>query len=87
MSRRLGHEYVGTEQILLGLIDESDGIAATVLKSMGINRYNARVEVEMIIGRGSFGVAAEMPFTPGAQRVLQLSLEEARQLGEQQPYC
>ncbi|RRT46046.1 hypothetical protein B296_00045875 [Ensete ventricosum] len=80
-ARRLGHNFVGTEQILLGLIGEGIGIAAKVLKSMGINLKDARVEVEKIIGRGSGFVAVEIPFTPRAKRVLELSLEEARQLG------
>lgn len=81
-ARRLGHNFVGTEQILLGLIGEGTGIAAKVLKSMGINLKDARVEVEKIIGRGSGFVAVEIPFTPRAKRVLELSLEEARQLGK-----
>ncbi|MQL96048.1 hypothetical protein Taro_028719 [Colocasia esculenta] len=80
-ARRLGHNFVGTEQILLGLIGEGTGIAAKVLKSMGINLKDARVEVEKIIGRGSGFVAVEIPFTPRAKGVLELSLEEARQLG------
>eukprot|EP00951_Prasinocladus_malaysianus_P044078 scaffold561493_cov29-Prasinocladus_malaysianus.AAC.1 len=80
-ARRLGHNFVGTEQILLGLIGESTGIAAKVLKSLGVNLKDARVEVEKIIGRGSGFVAVEIPFTPRAKRVLELSLEEARQLG------
>lgn len=81
-ARRLGHNFVGTEQILLGLIGEGTGIAAKVLKSMGINLKDSRVEVEKIIGRGSGFVAVEIPFTPRAKRVLELSLEEARQLGK-----
>jgi hypothetical protein len=81
-ARRLGHNFVGTEQLLLGLIGESTGIAAKVLKSMGVNLKDARVEVEKIIGRGSGFVAVEIPFTPRAKRVLEMSLEEARQLGE-----
>ncbi|CAM8977761.1 unnamed protein product [Rhodiola kirilowii] len=80
-ARRLGHNFVGTEQILLGLIGEGTGIAAKVLKSMGISLKDARIEVEKIIGRGSGFVAVEIPFTPRAKRVLELSLEEARQLG------
>ncbi|KAJ7945636.1 ATP-dependent Clp protease ATP-binding subunit ClpA-like, chloroplastic [Quillaja saponaria] len=80
-ARRLGHNFVGTEQILLGLIGEGTGIAAKVLKSMGISLKDARVEVEKIIGRGSGFVAVEIPFTPRAKHVLELSLEEARQLG------
>ena len=80
-ARRLGHNFVGTEQIMLGLIGEGTGIAAKVLKSMGISLKEARVEVEKIIGRGSGFVAVEIPFTPRAKRVLELALEEARQLG------
>jgi len=80
-ARRLGHNFVGTVQILLGLIGEGTGIGPKVLKSMGVNLKDARVEVEKIIGRGSGFVAVEIPFTPRAKRVLELSLEEARQLG------
>jgi|SanBayMetagenome_1026888.scaffolds.fasta_scaffold02439_2 serine/threonine protein kinase len=80
-SRRLVHNFVGTEQILLGLIGEGTGVAAKVLKSMEVNLKDARIEVEKIIGRGSEFVAVEIPFTPRAKRVLELSLEEARQLG------
>lgn len=80
-ARRLGHNFVGTEQILLGLIGEGTGIAAKTLKSMGVNLKDARIEVEKIIGRGSGFVAVEIPFTPRAKRVLELSWDEARQLG------
>jgi ATP-dependent Clp protease ATP-binding subunit ClpC len=80
-ARRLGHNFVGTEQILLGLIGEGTGIGPKVLKAMGVNLKDARQEVEKIIGRGSGFVAVEIPFTPRAKRVLELSLEEARQLG------
>ena len=80
-ARRLGHNFVGTEQILLGLIGEGTGIGPKVLKSMNVNLKDARTEVEKIIGRGSGFVAVEIPFTPRAKRVLELSLEEARQLG------
>merc|ERR1712187_890546 len=80
-ARRLGHNFVGTEQILLGLIGESSGLAAKVLKSMGITLKEARIEVEKIIGRGSGFSAPEIPFTPRAKRVLEMSLDEARQLG------
>jgi ATP-dependent Clp protease ATP-binding subunit ClpC len=80
-ARRLGHNFVGTEQILLGLIGEGTGVGSKVLKTLGVNLKDARVEVEKIIGRGSGFVAVEIPFTPRAKRVLELSLEEARQLG------
>ena len=80
-ARRLGHNFVGTEQVLLGLIGEGTGVAAKTLKTMGVTLKDARVEVEKIIGRGSGFVAVEIPFTPRAKRVLELSLDEARQLG------
>ena len=80
-ARRLGHNWVGTEQILLGFIGEGTGVAAKVLKSIGVNLKDSRIEVEKIIGRGSGFVAVEIPFTPRAQYVLELSIEEARELG------
>ncbi|XP_051115202.1 ATP-dependent Clp protease ATP-binding subunit ClpA homolog CD4B, chloroplastic-like isoform X2 [Andrographis paniculata] len=81
-ARQLGHIVVGTEKILLGLIGEEVGIAAKVLNSAGINLEKARVEVVKQIGRGSEFSAVDRPFTPGAKRVFDLSLEEARQLGQ-----
>jgi ATP-dependent Clp protease ATP-binding subunit ClpC len=81
-ARRLGHNFVGTEQILLGLIGEADGIAATVLQSLGVTLQEVREEIEKIIGRGSGFVAVEIPFTPRSKRVLELSLEESRTLGQ-----
>lgn len=80
-ARRLGHNFVGTEQILLGLIGEGNGVAAKVLHSLGITLKEAREEIEKIIGRGSGFVAVEIPFTPRSKRVLELSLEESRSLG------
>ena len=80
-ARRLGHNFVGTEQVLLGLINEGTGVAAKTLKSMGVTIKDAREQVEKIIGRGSGFVAVEIPFTPRAKKVLELSWDEARQLG------
>jgi ATP-dependent Clp protease ATP-binding subunit ClpC len=68
-SRRLGHNFVGTEQILLGLIGEGTGVAYKVLRSVNLTLKDARMEVERIIGRGSGFVAVEIPFTPRAKRV------------------
>ena len=65
-ARRLGHNFVGTEQILLGLIGEGTGVAAKVLTELGVTLQNARKEVEKIIGRGSRPVPSEIPFTPKA---------------------
>jgi ATP-dependent Clp protease ATP-binding subunit ClpC len=80
-ARRLGHNLVGTEQILLGLIEEGTGVAGTVLKNLGITLEKARTEVENIIGRGFRTVPAELPFTPKAKRLFEQSFQEARQLG------
>jgi ArsR family transcriptional regulator, arsenate/arsenite/antimonite-responsive transcriptional repressor / arsenate reductase (thioredoxin) len=80
-SRRLGHSYVGTEQILLGLIDEGSGIGWELLNSAGVNLDNARIEVEKIIGRGKGNTPVDIPFTPRAKKVLELGVEECRQLG------
>ena len=70
-ARRLGHNFVGTEQVLLGLIGEGTGVASKTLKSMGITLKDARAEVEKIIGRGSGFVAVEIHFTTRAIRVLE----------------
>jgi ATP-dependent Clp protease ATP-binding subunit ClpC len=81
-SRRTGHNFVGTEQILIGLIAEEKGIAAQVLEAMDVNLPDARAEVQKIIGRGSGFVAVDIPFTPRAKRVIELSKDEARKLGD-----
>jgi DNA-binding XRE family transcriptional regulator/Uma2 family endonuclease len=80
-ARHLRHNFVGTEQILLGLIALENGIATKILKSAGITLDEARVEVEKIIGRGSNFLDIKIPFTPRVKRVFELSLEQAHQLG------
>ena len=80
-SRRLGHDYIGTEHILLGLIEEGNGVAAKALESLGISLEAVRQQVEEIIGLGQAAPTGHIPFTPGAKEVLQLSLREALQLG------
>lgn len=79
-SRRLGHNFVGTEQLLLGILKQNDS-AACILKSAGITYKQAAVEIEKIIGHGTGFVAPEMPLTPRAKRVLEFTWDEARQLG------
>lgn len=79
-ARRLGHNFVGTEQILLGLI-LCRGSVGAVLSRFGIEIVWARQEVEKAIGRGSGFVAVEIPFTPRARKVLEFAWDEARQLG------
>ncbi len=78
---RLRHNFVGTEQILIALIRVRSGTAGRVLFELGLRIEDVRREVEAIIGRGSGFVAVEIPFTPRAKRVLELSWDEARQLG------
>ncbi|MDR3614456.1 MAG: Clp protease N-terminal domain-containing protein [Candidatus Obscuribacterales bacterium] len=80
-ARRLGQNFVGTEQILIALVSCHSGIAHGVLADLGFTLEVARAEVESIIGRGSGFVAVEIPFTPRAKRVLELAWDEARQLG------
>jgi ATP-dependent Clp protease ATP-binding subunit ClpC len=79
-ARLLNHNYIGTEHILLGLIDEGQGVAARSLDSLGISVDKVRQEVEEIIGTGP-GTPGHIPFTPRAKKVLELSLREALQLG------
>jgi len=80
-SRRLGHNMVGTEQLLLGLLGEGRNVAAKVLEKFEVTRDEAREEVEQIVGRGSGLTSPEIPFTPKAKRVLENAVEESRQLG------
>ncbi|MEM7725710.1 MAG: ATP-dependent Clp protease ATP-binding subunit [Cyanobacteria bacterium P01_A01_bin.45] len=80
-ARRLGHNFVGTEQILLGLIGEGNGVAASVLSDLGVTLKDARREVERIIGRGSGFVPPEIPFTPKVKSLFEQSFKEARTLG------
>jgi ATP-dependent Clp protease ATP-binding subunit ClpA len=80
-ARLLGHNYIGTEHILLGLIHEQEGVAARVLERLGISLEAVRAKVESIIGEGSGAPSGHIPFTPRSKKVLELSLREAMQLG------
>jgi len=82
-ARTLDHGYIGTEHILLGLIDEGQGVAATALTSMGISLDEMRQAVQDTIGRGAEPLpeSGHIPFTPRAKKVLELSLRESQQLG------
>jgi ATP-dependent Clp protease ATP-binding subunit ClpC len=78
---KFNHEYIGTEHILLGLVQEGSGVAANVLKNMTIDLEKIRHEVEKIVKTGpSMVTMGQLPFTPRAKKVLELSLEEASQL-------
>ena len=80
-SRRLNHNYIGTEHLLLGLTSEREGVAAQVLLSLGVSLDAVRTQVEEIIGRGDDSPAGHIPFTPRSKKVLELSLREALALG------
>src|SRR6056300_42265 len=80
-ARRLNHNYIGTEHILLGLIQEGEGHAAKALEELSINIDSVRSEVVEIIGEGQQSPSGHIPFTPRAKKVLELSLREALQLG------
>lgn len=82
-ARRLKHNYVGSEQVLLGILGEGSSVAAKVLKEMGITLEAARTEAESIIGRGAGMSPSEIPFTPRVKRIFENSLKEARQLDQE----
>ena len=79
-ARRLNHNYIGTEHLLLGIVDQEDSKAARILASFGLNREKAAAAVEEIVGRGTSTPSGHIPFTPRAKKVLELSLREAMQL-------
>jgi ATP-dependent Clp protease ATP-binding subunit ClpA len=80
-ARLLNHNYVGTEHLLLGLVSEGQGVAAKALESLGISLEAVRAQVEESIGQGQSAPTGHISFTPGAKKVLELSLREATQLG------
>ena len=80
-ARLLGHTYIGTEHILLGLISERDGLAAQALGLLDISLEAVRNQIEEIIGQGASSPSGHIPFTPRAKKALELSLREALQLG------
>jgi len=80
-SRRLGHNYVGTEQLLLGMLCEGSSIAYRVLRDINLTLRGTRTEVENVVGRGSGFSAVDIPFTPRSKKVLELSLKEADEFG------
>jgi len=80
-ARYLKQNYIGTEHLLLGIIDENDGIASKVLIEMGITLEEVRAAVKTVITEGSSESYEHIPFTPRAKKVLELSLREALQMG------
>jgi ATP-dependent Clp protease ATP-binding subunit ClpC len=80
-ARNLNHSYIGTEHILLGLVREEEGVAARVLTNLGIGLSKVRSAVEFIIGRGEKASSGETGLTPRAKKVIELAIDEARQMG------
>jgi len=80
-ARNLNHSYIGTEHILLGLVREEEGVAARVLTNLGIGLGKVRSAVEFIIGRGEKPGSGETGLTPRAKKVIELAIDEARQMG------
>jgi ATP-dependent Clp protease ATP-binding subunit ClpA len=79
-ARRLQHNYIGTEHILLGLLGEPGGLAAQALDRFGLSLAGAREEVKAIVGTGAKTMSGHIPFTPRAKKTLELALREALQL-------
>ena len=79
-AQRFNHSYISTEHILLGLVRETEGVAAKVLSSMGVELNKVRSAVEFIIGRGERAASAEIGLTPRAKKVIELAVDEARRL-------
>ena len=77
---RLGHNNIGTEHILLGLVREGEGIAAKALYALGLSSEKIQKEVEDLIGRGQ-DTPGTIHYTPRAKKVIELSMDEARKLG------
>lgn len=80
-ARRLGHNIVGTEHILLGLITEGEGIAAKVLLSLNIDSEKVKTEIEQLVGKGQYATEGNIGFSPRGKTVIQLSAEEAQFIG------
>ncbi len=79
-ARKLQHNYIGTEHILLGLLTVRGGVAYKVLERFGMSQEGARAEVVSMVGVGNAAIEGHIPFTPRAKKVLELSLREALQL-------
>ncbi|OGR94601.1 MAG: hypothetical protein A2016_01020 [Elusimicrobia bacterium GWF2_62_30] len=80
-AKRLNHDYVGTEHILLGLIALSEGVASQVFQNLGIDLRKVRAEIEKIVGTGdNMMLLGEIPFTPRAKKVLEYAVEEAQHM-------
>lgn len=81
-AKRFNHDYIGTEHLLLGLIREGEGVAATVLRSMGVDLSQVRVEIEKLVQPGPASImSGDIPFTPQAKKAIELAMDEANAMG------
>jgi len=80
-ARALGHNYIGTEHLLLGLLREEEGLAARVLETLEISLEEVRAQVARRVGQGDEVATGQIPFTPRAKEVLELALREEQALG------
>ncbi len=81
-AQRFNHNYIGTEHILLGLVRETEGVAAQVLSNLNVELAKVRTAVEFIIGRGERPTPGEIGLTPRAKKVIELAVDEARRLNQ-----
>ena len=79
-AQRFNHNYIGTEHILLGLVRETEGVAARVLSGLSVDLGKVRSAVEFIIGRGEKPTQGEIGLTPRAKKVVELAVDEARRM-------
>src|SRR5919204_1556482 len=80
-AQRLNHNYIGTEHILLGLIREEEGLAAKVLRELGVDQERVRQVIKEIVGHGQAAPGTRLSLTPRTKRVIELAVDEARRMG------
>src|SRR5438477_8099070 len=81
-ARARRHNYIGTEHLLLGLLRDQETVAGRVLSSLDVSLAEVRGQVALIVGEGDEPTTGQIPFTPRAKKVLELSLREAQRLGD-----
>src|SRR5258708_19644221 len=79
-AQRFNHGYIGTEELLVGLVREGDGVAGAVLRNLGVDLTSVRAEVERTVGLGDHSVQGDIGLTPRAKKVFELAVDEARRL-------
>jgi len=84
-ARLLDHNYIGTEHLLLGLIDQGDSVAAATLGRVGVTLEKVRAEVELLVGRGEASESGHIPFSSGAKTVLELAARRDEATPQESP--